>query len=45
MQYGGNKLDFLRHTLAQVFHFLIPPTRHFQAFKPLFGFAFGFAGC
>src|SRR5664279_4366022 len=38
------KLQFLRHALAQVFNFFIPPGLHFKTGEPVFGLAVGFAG-
>jgi hypothetical protein len=34
MQHRGNELHLLRHTLGEVFHFLVPPAANFESFEP-----------
>ena len=41
MQDGGDELDFLGHAFAEVRHFSVPPTFHFQPLKPALQFALG----
>jgi len=38
VEHGDDKLQFLSHALAQVFHLFIPPALHFQPGKPFFYF-------